>query len=206
MVSDPNDAREAPAVARNREPILEILRRVLPREGRVLEIASGTGEHAVFFAGALPGLVWMPTDCDDAALRSIAAHRALAALPNVEAPRFLDTREPWPTDLVATPIAAIVAINVIHISPWEATLALFDGASRVLAPRAPLVTYGPYVVDGTHTAPSNEAFDASLRARDPRWGVRDIADVARVAHDTGFSLEERFPMPANNFTLVFRRA
>lgn len=200
------DAREAPAVARNREPILEILHRVLPREGRVLEIASGTGEHAVFFAGALPGLVWMPTDCDDAALRSIAAHRALAALPNVEAPRFLDTREPWPVDLVATaPIAAIVAINVIHISPWEATLALFDGARRVLAPGAPLVTYGPYVVDGHHTAPSNEAFDGSLRARDPRWGVRDVADVAQVAHDAGFSLEERIPMPANNFTLVFRR-
>ena len=199
-----SEARQAPAVARNREPILDVLRRVLPREGRVLEIASGTGEHAVFFAAALPGLVWIPTDADPSALPSIAAHRALVALPNVEPPRLLDTREPWPLE-PDEKIAALVAINVIHISPWEATLALFEGAARVLPVDAPLVTYGPYAIDGAHTAPSNEAFDASLRARDPSWGVRDVADVARVAEDVGFVLEERVAMPANNFTLVFRR-
>lgn len=199
-----SEARQAPAVARNREPILEVLRRVLPHEGRVLEIASGTGEHAVFFAAALPGLVWIPTDADPSALPSITAHRALAALPNVEPPRLLDTREPWPLEADER-IAALVAINVIHISPWEATVALFGGAAAVLPAGAPLVTYGPYAIDGAHTAPSNEAFDASLRARDPRSGVRDVTDVARVAEDAGFTLEERIAMPANNFTLVFRR-
>lgn len=199
-----SEARRAPAAARNREPILEVLRRVLPREGRVLEIASGTGEHATFFAAALPGLVWIPTDADPSALTSIAAHRALAALPNVEPPRLLDTREPWPLE-ADEKLAALVAINVIHISPWEATLALFAGAAKVLPEGAPLVTYGPYAIDGAHTAPSNETFDASLRARDPRWGVRDVADVTRVAEDAGFVLEERVAMPANNFTLVFRR-
>jgi len=199
-----SEARHAPAAARNREPILEVLRRVLPPEGRVLEIASGTGEHAVFFAAALPDLVWIPTDADPNALPSIAAHRELAATPNVEPPRLLDTQEPWPLE-PDEKIAALVAINVIHISPWEATLALFEGAARVLPSGAPLVTYGPYAIDGAHTAPSNEAFDASLRARDPRWGVRDLNDVTRVAHDAGFELEERVAMPANNFTLVFRR-
>lgn len=199
-----SEARHAPAAARNREPILEVLRRVLPREGRVLEIASGTGEHAVFFAAALPDLVWIPTDADPNALPSIAAHRDLAAAPNVEPPRLLDTQEPWPLE-PDEKIAALVAINVIHISPWEATLALFEGAARVLPSGAPLVTYGPYAIDGAHTAPSNEAFDASLRARDPRWGVRDLNDVTRVAKDASFELEERVAMPANNFTLVFRR-
>lgn len=195
------EALHAPATARNREPILAVLREVLPAHGTVLEVASGTGEHAAYFAAALPTLTWQPSDRESSALGSIAAHRARAGVPNLAAPVYLDLMGTWP--LAAAD--ALVAINVIHISPWEATLALFAGASRVLPVGAPLITYGPYRVGGAHVAPSNEAFDGSLRARDPRWGVRDVEEVGAVADAAGFSLERQVAMPANNFTLVFRR-
>lgn len=198
-----SDARlHAPAALRNREPILDVLRQVLPARGDVLELASGTGQHAVFFARALAPLRWIPSDVDDAALASIAAYAGEAGVDNLADPVRIDLLEPsWPVRRAD----AVVAINVIHISPWEATLGLFEGAARVLTSGAPLVTYGPYTIDGAHTAPSNEAFDASLRARDARWGLRDIAALEEVASAHGLALERREAMPANNFSLVFRR-
>ncbi|MFN7950133.1 MAG: DUF938 domain-containing protein [bacterium] len=200
----PRDARlRAPATARNRDPILDVLRRVLPTEGLVLEIASGTGEHAVHFARHLLGIVWQPSDPDAESRASIAAWRESEALPNLRAPRELDVRaKTWPIDAAD----AIVCINMVHISPWTATLALLAGAARVLPSGAPLVLYGPYHVGGNPTAPSNAAFDESLRARNPEWGVRHLEDVERAANAAGFALAETIPMPANNFTLVFRRS
>ncbi len=200
----PRDARlRAPATARNRDPILDVLRRVLPTEGLVLEIASGTGEHAAHFARHLPGIVWQPSDPDAESRASIAAWRESEALPNLRAPRELDVRaRTWPIAAAD----AIVCINMVHISPWTATLALLAGAARVLPSGAPLVLYGPYHVGGNPTAPSNAAFDESLRARNPEWGVRHLEDVERAANAAGFALAETIPMPANNFTLVFRRS
>jgi len=189
-------------VARNRDPILAVLRRVLPPRGTVLEIASGSGEHAVHFAAALPELTWQPTDRDPAALRSIAAYRDAAALPNLAPPVALDAASP------AWPIAqadAVVAINMVHISPWRATQGLMAGAARVLAPAGVLYLYGPYKENGAHTAPSNAEFDASLRARDPEWGVRDVREVEDLARAHGLVLAKRVAMPANNLSLVFRR-
>ena len=196
------DAQTAPAVARNREPILAVLRRVLPARGRVLEIASGTGEHAVHFAAGLPELTWQPTDCDPDALRSIRAHRALAQLPNLSPPFDLDATAPvWP----ATHADAMVAINLIHIAPWAAAEGLMAGVGRLLDRGSVLYLYGPFKEDGRHTAPSNAAFDASLRAHDPEWGVRDVGDVADLARRHGLELVERVAMPANNLSLVLRK-
>lgn len=192
--------QSAPAALRNREPIRAVLAQHLPASGVVLEIASGTGEHAVYMASHLPAIEWQPTDPDPVALASIVAWRDDAALPNLRAPLALDVTAPvWP--LAAAD--AIVCCNMVHIAPWEATLGLFAGAARVLPVGAPLVTYGPYRFDGDFTAPSNADFDRSLRARDPRWGVRDIADLRAAA--TAFSLEHVIAMPANNHTLVWRR-
>lgn len=192
--------QHAPAAARNREPIREVLARLLPAEGVVLEIASGSGEHAVHFARAFPHLAWQPTDPSETALASIAAWRDEAALPNLRAPLRLDVADPvWPA------ANAIVCINMIHISPWAATLALFAGAARTLAPGELLYTYGPYKFDGV-TAPSNEDFDRSLRSRDPAWGVRDVTALRAAATDTGLDFVEAIAMPANNHSLVFRRA
>ncbi len=200
----PRDARlRAPATARNRDPILDVLRRVLPPHGLVLEIASGTGEHAIHFARHLPGIVWQPSDPDAESRASIAAWRESEALPNLHAPLELDVRAArWPVDAVD----AIVCINMVHISPWAATLALLAGGARLLPTGAPLVLYGPYHVGGNPTAPSNAAFDESLRARNPEWGVRHLEDVERAANTAGFALAETIPMPANNFTLVLHRA
>ena len=204
-MADPIDARRyAPATARNRAPILEVLRRVLPAEGVVLELASGTGEHAVHFAAALPGLTWQPSDPSPEARASIAAWRAEAALPNLRPPLPLDVVAPWPLDDVA-PLAAIVCINMIHIAPWAATEALFAGAARALAPGAPLVTYSPYRFGGAFTADSNAAFDADLRARDPRWGVRDIDDLTALAASHAIARVETVELPANNHALIWRR-
>ena len=193
--------QRAPATERNREPIREVLARELPAEGTVLEIASGTGEHAVYLAGQLPAITWQPTDTDQAALASIAAWRAEAGLPNLRAPLALDATAAWPVERAD----AIVCINMVHIAPWEAALALFAGAGRVLAPGGLLYLYGPYRFDGV-TAPSNEAFDHSLRARDPRWGVRDVRalEAAAAAHE--LHLRGVVSMPANNHSLLFRRA
>jgi SAM-dependent methyltransferase len=193
--------RHAPATERNRAPILEVLRRVLPASGTVLEVASGSGQHAVFFAEALPHLIWQPSDPDPELRASIAAWRAQTALPNLRAPLALDaTSDDWPMERAD----AILCINMIHIAPWTAALGLFRGAARLLSPGAPLLLYGPFKRDGRHTAPSNAAFDASLRQRDPAWGVRDLAEVEAAA--TGFILAETIEMPANNLTLLLRRA
>ena len=189
-------------VARNRAPILDVLKRVLPASGLVVEIASGSGEHAAFFAKALPGLSWQPTDIDASAFPSIAAHRAAAGAPNLLAPLRLDTTaEPWPV----AQAAAVVCNNMIYISPWAATEGLMRGASRVLRSGGILFLYGPYKIDGRHTAPSNEEFDASLRARNAEWGIRDLGDVTALAVRHGFALVETVAMPANNFSVVFRR-
>jgi SAM-dependent methyltransferase len=192
----------SPAVARNRDPILAVLRRILPDRGTVLEIASGTGEHAAYFAAQLPALIWQPSDVDPEALASIEAHRAAANAPNLRAPVMLDVTAPaWPVPHAD----AVVSMNMIHISPWTAAQGLMSGAGRLLAAGAPLYLYGPFKENGEHTAPSNAAFDASLKARDPQWGVRDLGDVRALAASHGFDFVERVAMPANNLSLVFRR-
>jgi len=197
--------RSAPATARNREPIGDVLERVLPASGWVLEIASGTGEHAVAFAQRFPGLTFQPSDADPEALASIAAWRRDAAPPNLREPLRLDVQErPWPLP-DRSPPGAVLCVNLIHIAPWSACLALLDGAAASLAHGAPLVLYGPYREGGVHTAPSNAAFDESLRARDPRWGVRDLEAVIEQASRCGLALEEVVAMPANNRCLLLRR-
>lgn len=195
--------RTSEAAQRNRGAILEVLTRVLPAQGRVLEIASGSGEHALAFATALRGLQWQPSERDAEGLASIEAWRTelgpgLNLLPAVE----LDVmRWPWPV----TEADAIVCINMIHIAPWAACLALLRGAGALLRPGAPLYLYGAMKLEGRFTAPSNADFDASLRARDPSWGVRDLADVTTAAQAEGLALAELVPMPANNFSVIFRR-
>ena len=189
-------------VARNREPILAVLRRVLPAEGLVVEIASGSGEHAVFFAESLPSLSWQPTDIEAGALASIAAHRAAADLVNLLAPLLLDTlAEPWPVAYAD----AVICSNMIHIAPWAVAESLLRNAGRILPPGGILFLYGPYRIEGRHTAPSNEEFDASLRARNPAWGIRDLTDVTQLAVRHGFTLVETVAMPANNLSVVYRR-
>jgi cyclopropane fatty-acyl-phospholipid synthase-like methyltransferase len=197
--------RYAPATLRNREPIGEVLLQVLPQTGQVLEIGSGSGEHAVFFAASFPALTWQPTDAHSECLASIAAWRAEADLPNLRAPRHLDVCTPaWPAadDQV---FDAVVNINMIHIAAWEVCQGLMAGAARVLRGEGILLLYGPFKVAGRHTAPSNAAFDASLKAMDPRFGVRDVAAVAAEAARHGLMLEKQVQMPANNLLLVFRR-
>lgn len=192
--------QHAPATQRNREPILAVLDRVLPEQGLVLEIASGSGEHATYFAPRLPGIVWLPTDREAAALDSIAAWTAEVGATNVRPPQLLDVcSSEWPVEFAD----AIFCANMIHISPWEATLGLLRGAGRILPAGGLLVLYGPFMIDHQHTAPSNAAFDQSLRARDPSWGVRDLGDVTDAARGQGLQLLERVEMPANNLTLVF---
>lgn len=197
------DAREtAPSAERNKEPILSVLSRVLPPRGVVLEIGSGTGQHIAHFAEALPALTFQPSEMDVERHASIAAWTSAGNLSNVRAPLAIDvTQRPWPVGNAD----AVVCINVIHISPWEATLALMAGAGQILPAGGALVTYGPYTRGGAHTSPSNVAFDASLRARNPLWGVRDIDALVEVANGEGLALEEVVPMPANNFTLVWRK-
>lgn len=190
------------APERNKGPILDVLRRVLPARGTVLEIASATGQHIAHFAAALPNLIWQPSDMSDEHLRNLVARRDHVSLPNLLAPVRLDvTALPWPLG----PIDAIYNANMIHISPWQTTLGLFQGARDLLSTGALLITYGPYAFDGRHVSDSNRAFDESLRSRNSAWGVRDVRDVARVAEENGFELEEQVQMPANNFTLVWRK-
>jgi SAM-dependent methyltransferase len=200
MTSDPRIYR--PHVARNREPILAVLRRVLPAQGLVLEIASGSGEHVAYFAKELPGLTWQPSDPDEAALASIAAHCADAALPNLLAPLHLDvTAKDWPVGRADV----VMCNNMIHISPWAATEGLMAGAERALPAGGILFLYGPYKISGRHTAPTNQAFDEDLRNRNPEWGIRDLADVAALAQRRGFAAPETIEMPANNLSVIFRR-
>lgn len=197
------DARRyAPSVARNKDAIAAVLARHLPSSGLVLEIASGSGEHAVHFASTFPALVFQPTDPSEEARASIAAWRQEAALPNMRAPLALDvTAAPWPINYAD----AVTCINMIHIAPWEATLGLVAGAARIIPPGGLLFLYGPYKRAGQHTAPSNADFDASLRERDARWGVRDLETVAAEATAMGFAAPMIEAMPANNLSLIFRR-
>ncbi|MBA3548471.1 MAG: DUF938 domain-containing protein [Nannocystis sp.] len=194
--------RTSEAALRNRDAILAVLERVLPAAGVVLEIASGSGEHAVAFATALGGLTWQPSERDAEGLASIAAWAAELGPPNLRPAVELDVqRWPWPV----READAIVCINMIHIAPWSACEALLRGAGALLQPGAPLYLYGAMKLDGRFTAPSNADFDASLRARDPSWGVRDLAEVTAAAQAQGLVLEELVPMPANNFSLILRR-
>jgi SAM-dependent methyltransferase len=194
--------QSAPAAERNRDPILAVLRRVLPPTGLVLEIASGTGQHAAHFAAALPEIDWQPSDTTPEARASVEAWRVHTALPNLRAPLDLDVmREPWP--IVAAD--AVVCINMIHIAPWAAAQALMAGAGRVLGAGGVLYLYGPYRRNGAHTAESNDMFDRQLKSRNPEWGVRDMEAVADLAAQQGFVLSEVVEMPANNFSVVFRK-
>lgn len=194
--------RHAPATDRNRDPILAVLRDALPPQGLVLEVASGTGQHAAHFAAALPAVTWQPSDPDPGLRASIEGWRAQTALPNLRAPLALDAAtHPWPLERAD----AVVCINMIHIAPWTAGLGLLRGAGAVLPPGGPLLLYGPFRRGGAHTAPSNAAFDADLKARDPSWGVRDLEAVEAAARDHGLALAGVVEMPANNLTVLFRR-
>lgn len=197
----PPPALHFPATRRNREPIRAVLEGILPASGTVLEIASGSGEHVAYLAQHFKQLTWQPSDRDAALLASIAAHAAAGGAANIESPLLLDVADrPWPVDAAD----AVIAINMIHIAPWQACLDLLAGAAPLLPQGAPLFLYGPFRRGGRHTAPSNGAFDRSLRSQDPTWGVRDLDDVAAAAAE-GFRLDRAIDMPANNLGVVFRR-
>ena len=192
----------SPSAERNKGPILDVLARVLPRRGLVLEIASGTGQHVVHFAKALPDLTWQPSDPDQELRESIALRVSEEQATNINRPIDLDvTKLPWPLQTAD----AVVAINMIHVAPWAATLALFEGAKALLSTGQVLFLYGPYRRRGGHTSESNAQFDVALRARSPEWGLRDLEAVSDVAATAGFALAEIVEMPANNFSLVFKR-
>jgi hypothetical protein len=196
------DKRVAPAAERNKEPILEILREVLPEQGLVLEVASGSGQHAAFFARTLSPLVWQPSDADEGALASIRAYCDEAALGNLRSPLLLDaSATSWPIERAD----AVVSINMIHIAPWAACLGLFDGSARILPDEAPVVLYGPFAIDGDFIAASNVEFDRRLRSENAAWGVRELRDVERAAKERGFRLDRVVARPANNQVVVFRR-
>lgn len=203
ITAAPQGALASPAVARNTGPILEVLKAHVPGRGRVLEIAAGSGEHATAFAGAFPQLEWTPSDPSAEARASIAAWAGRAGLPNLRPPLALDVLEPatWPED----PVEAVVCINMIHISPWSATEGLMALAGGRLAIGGLLVLYGPYREADAPLAPSNAAFDAGLKARNPDWGLRDRDVVAAAAMAEGLALTRRIPMPAENLMLLFRR-
>lgn len=191
-----------PATLRNRDVILGVLRGILPASGVVLEIASGSGEHVVHFANALPGLTFQPSDPEPEAVRSIAAWIQDSGATNIRSPLILDASATnWPVNTAD----AVLCINMIHISPWYATEGLMRGAARVLKNGAPLYLYGPYRQTGIATAPSNEAFDDSLKSRNAEWGLRDLDTVAELARSVGFSAPQIIQMPANNLSVVFRR-
>lgn len=197
----------SPSSARNRDAILGVFLAQMPHEGRVLEIGSGTGEHAVHIAARLPQLSWFPGDPDAAARRSIAAWIAHTGLANIRPPHALDVAlADWTRD-APRPVEAIVSINMIHIAPLAAAAGLIAGAGEILAHGGKLFLYGPFSRSGAHTAPSNAAFDASLKARDPSWGVRDLErDIVPLAEKAGLALDAAIAMPANNFSVIFVRA
>ena len=195
----------SPSAARNSVPILAVLKRVLPAHGVVLEIGCGTGEHAMCFAEAMPNLTWQPSDPDPGSRESAAGWIRFKGLNNVLAPLDIDVcSAQWGVEPLA-PFDAMVSINMVHIAPWAATLGLFAGAGRLLRAGGLLFLYGPFMRNGVHNAPSNAAFDESLKARNPSWGLRNIADLERVAKASGLRLGETIEMPANNMSLVFSR-
>lgn len=205
----PDRRQFAPATQRNREPILQVLQTVLPPTGTVLEIASGTGEHAITFAPHFPALVWQPSDVQPIALASIQAWQTHTPTPNLRAPLKLDVSQPSWWEAMSTEdlpaIAAIVNINMIHISPWSACVGLLEGAANLLAVGGCLYFYGPFKREGQHTATSNAAFDRSLQATDPDWGVRNLEDVIAIAQGHHFRLADAIAMPANNLSVVFQK-
>lgn len=205
MDNSPDLRQYAPATDRNREPILAILQQVLPSTGTILEISSGTGEHAIFMAPQLAPRYWLPSDPSSDARASIAAWQQFAPCDRIYPPIDLDaSSDQW---LVSSeqPITAIVNINMIHIAPRSAYLGLFAGASRILPVGGVLYLYGPFKQDGVHTAPSNASFDESLRSRNPEWGVRDLEQIIAVAHNHDLELQQVYPMPANNLSVVFKQ-
>ena len=196
----------SPSAARNAEPILKVLKRLLPLRGVVMEIGCGTGEHAVHFAKEMPALTWLPSDPDPGSRASTASWIRFTGLNNVLAPRDVDVcSNVWDVEMLA-PFDALVSINMVHIAPWAATIGLFSGAGRLLGAGGRLCLYGPFIHRGAHNAPSNAAFDESLKARNPSWGLRDIVDLERVAQASGLGLVETIEMPANNSFLAFDRA
>ncbi len=203
-MSDPSSdgRRNAPAAARNVMHIIAVLEQWLPQGGSVLEMASGTGEHALAFARHFPKQAWQPSDADPDSLRSIAAWRESHPLQNLAIPLTLDLRDAeWPIARAD----AVLSINMVHISPWSAALGLLHGAARLLGPSSPLILYGPWIEHGVETAPSNIAFDADLRARNPDWGLRSVEAFTAAAAERGFALTDRREMPANNLMLLLRR-
>jgi SAM-dependent methyltransferase len=197
------EKRFAPATLRNRDDIACVLTDFLPQSGLVLEIASGTGEHLVHFATLFPGLSWQPSDYDKAGLASITAWSVDASLPNIRPPLQIDaSAEPWPIEKAD----AILCINMVHISPWAATLGLLEGAARILQPGGLLFLYGPYRQKGIPTAASNEDFDQSLKERNADWGVRQVEDIIDAARTAGLTFEKLVEMPANNLSLIFRQS
>jgi SAM-dependent methyltransferase len=206
----------SPAADRNKQPILDALARIVGEQGTVLEIASGTGQHAAWFAASMPQWIWQPTDADPRTLPALAARVAEAALPNLRPPLLLDVMSPqWPSqgpafaeggkggEGEAEKFDAIYCANMLHIAPWPTCAALMQGAARHLRAGGLLITYGPYIEDDVPTAPSNTAFDEDLRARNAAWGIRRLEDVAAEARRAGLALRERHAMPANNLLLVF---
>lgn len=192
----------SPAAERNKQPILEVLQHELPARGLVLEIASGSGQHIVHFARALPGLTWQPSERDHASLVAVRARMADCRLSNIASPVQLDVAlAPW----AVAKADAIVCINLTHIAPWDMTVALFRGGAGLLAAGAPLLLYGPFMRNGEHMSTGNEAFDQRLRQQDPRWGIRDAGAVSTLARGHGFRFEHEVEMPANNLTLIYRR-
>lgn len=207
-ISSGDARRYTPAFQRNRDVIKDVLARHLTDSGTILEIASGSGEHAAYTAPHFPDYIWQPSDIDDANLASIEAWREAHGCANVMAPVMLDALQPrWSVEMVIPnkEIRAIVAINLIHISPWQVTEAVINGADRLLSAGDTLYFYGPYTVDGEHTAQSNAQFDDWLKEQNTLWGVRDMGDVTDIAQSYGFSEPEITPMPANNFSLVFKK-
>jgi Protein of unknown function (DUF938) len=204
MCEEMTDHRQyAPATVRNRDFILDVLCDVLPMTGVILEIASGSGEHVVHFARNFPSLAFQPSDPEPDALRSISAWVEAADVANVRAPIVLDaSQSPWP---IAS-AEGIICINMVHISPWDATVGLIRGAAAILPPGSPFYLYGPYKREGFATAPSNQAFDQSLRDRNPTWGLRNLEAVVAIAQSVGFSVPTITEMPANNLSVVFRRS
>ena len=199
-----NVKQYAPATERNREPILKVLSEVLPQNSKVLEIASGTGEHAVYFASKLPSY-WIPSDINPESRSSITAWKNDAAINNLDFPLSIDvTRDNWQSS-VTEEINSIVNINMIHIAPWQACLGLMKGAGQILPPSGILYLYGPYKRNGEHTAVSNANFDRSLRDRHPQWGVRDLEQVVEVAANANLKLQQVIEMPANNLSVIFSR-
>jgi SAM-dependent methyltransferase len=197
----PHDLPSSPAAERNKAPILAVLEQLLPATATVIEIAAGTGQHAEHFAAAHPAWTWWPTDADAVSVPIIAAR--CAPLPNVQPTQRLDVLQPWPA--LPAQADAVYCANMLHISAWPTCAALMQGAADHLKPGGWLVLYGPYLVDGKPTAPSNLAFDADLKARNPAWGLRRLSDVIATANAAGLDFERLFDMPANNFTLAFTR-